>query len=35
VTTIGMLALINVAGAYMEARQGRQGQQAVQIRTGG
>jgi hypothetical protein len=35
VTTIGMLALLNVAGAYMEARQGRQGQQAVQIRTGG
>ncbi|GEO39244.1 hypothetical protein SAE02_33920 [Skermanella aerolata] len=35
VAVIGMLALLNVAGAYLEARQVRPGQSVVQTRTGG
>jgi|SRR4051794_30258875 hypothetical protein len=35
VAAIGMLALLNVAGAYMDARQPRTSQQIVQMRTGG
>lgn len=35
VTTIGLLALLNVASAYMEARQSSKSQPIVQSRTGG
>jgi hypothetical protein len=35
VTTIGLLALLNVASAYMEARQVSKGPPIVQSRTGG